>query len=214
MAQDEDKACGAGQFGSLTLFLSLFLLLFAFFAFLNSISTRQSGKSEEVFDSVRSSFASDLSGGTGEGVFEGEPGKGYDQGLRNGLLEAFDSLLSETDLLLERSGNPFYIDFGTSRLFEDDRIDPILAFRDFSNRVSAVLASKSVHDEAELRFWFNVPESGQALVVARQRAARLAEIMIASGTPNANLSIGFRSLPRPDIVRFAVHLSAEGRGTP
>ena len=211
MARGEDKARGDGQLGSLSLFLSLFLLLLAFFAYLNSISTRQSGKSEDVFDSVRSSFASELSGGIGDGVFEGEPGKGYDQGLQNELLQAFDPLLSETERVLERPGNPFHIDFETSHLFDDDRIEPILVFRDFSSRVSAVLASRAARDKAELRFWFNVPQSSQELVLARQRAARLAEIMIASGTPSATLSIGFRSLPRPGIVRFAVHLGAEGR---
>ncbi len=213
MAQGEDKARGASQFGSLPLFLSLFLLLLAFFIFLNSISTRQTGKSEDVLDSVRSSFASVLQGGTGEGVFEGEPGKADDKGLRDELLEAFDPLLSETEILRERPGNPFYVDFQTGRLFEGDRIDPILEFRDFSKRVSAVLALKAARDGAELRFWFNVPEPGSEMLRTRQRAARLAEIMIASGTPRANVSIGFRELPSADMVRFAVHLGAEGRWT-
>ncbi|MEP3112392.1 hypothetical protein [Nisaea sp.] len=211
MAQGEDKARGASQFGSLPLFLSLFLLLLAFFIFLNSISTRQTGKSEDVLDSVRSSFASVLRGGTGEGVFEGEPGKADDKGLRDELLEAFDPLLSEAEILRERPGNPFYIDFQIERLFEGDRIDPILDFRDFSKRVSAVLASRAARDGAELRFWFSVPVPGSEMLLARQRAARLAEIMIASGTPRANVSIGFRELPRPDMVRFAVHIGTEGR---
>lgn len=213
MAQGEDKARGASQLGSLPLFLSLFLLLLAFFIFLNSISTRQSGKSEHVLDSVRSSFASVLRGGTGEGVFEGEPGKSDDKALRDDFLEAFDPLLSETEILRERPGNPFYIDFESGRLFEGDRVDPIFEFRDFSKRVSAVLASKTARDGAEIRFWFNVPGPGNEMLLARQRAARLAEIMIASGTPRANVSIGFRKLPRPDTVRFAVHLGAEGRGS-
>lgn len=212
MAQGEDKARGASQLGSLPLFLSLFLLLLAFFIFLNSISTRQSGKSEDVLDSVRSSFASVLHGGTGEGVFEGEPGKVEDTGLRNELLKAFDPLLSETEIRRERPGNPFYIDFRSERLFEGNQVDPVLDFRDFSKRVSAVLASKTARDGAEIRFWFNVPAPGREMLLARQRAARLAEIMIASGTPRANVSIGFRELPRPDSVRFAVHLGAEGQG--
>ncbi|WP_323795935.1 hypothetical protein [Nisaea sp.] len=212
MAQGEDKARGASQLGSLPLFLSLFLLLLAFFIFLNSISTRQSGKSEHVIDSVRSSFASVLRGGTGEGVFEGEPGKADEKGLRDDFLEAFDPLLSETEIRLERPGNPFYIDFQSGRLFEGDRVDPIFDFRDFSKRVSAVLASKTARDGAEIRFWFNVPAPGNEMLLARQRAARLAEIMIASGTPRANVSIGFRELPRPDTVRIAVHLGAEGHG--
>jgi len=212
MAQGEDKARGASQLGSLPLFLSLFLLLLAFFIFLNSISTRQSGKSEDVLDSVRSSFASVLQGGTGEGVFEGEPDKADDKGLRDDLLEAFDPLLSETDILRERPGNPFYIDFQTGDLFDGNRIDPTFEYRDFSKRVSAVLASKTARDGAELRFWFNVPAPGNEMLLARQRAARMAEIMIASGAPRASVSIGFRELPRPNIVRFAVHIGAEGQG--
>ncbi|WP_193170321.1 hypothetical protein [Nisaea nitritireducens] len=214
MAQGEDKARGASQLGSLPLFLSLFLLLLAFFIFLNSISTRQTGKSEDVLDSVRSSFASVLRGGTGAGVFEGEPGKVDDKGLRDELLEAFDPLLSETTIARERSGNPFYVDFKSARLFEGDRVDPVFEFRDFSKRVSAVLASKTARDGAEFRFWFNVPAAGAKMLLARQRAARLAEIMIASGTSRANVSIGFRELPRPDTVRFAVHLGAERNGAP
>lgn len=214
MAQGEDKARGASQLGSLPLFLSLFLLLLAFFIFLNSISTRESGKSNDVLDSVRSSFASILQDGTGTGVFEGEPGKASDTGLRQQLLEAFDPLLSETRVVREASGNPFYVDFQTVDLFEDDQIDPVLGFRDFAKRVSSVLASRIASDGVEMRFWFdmNEPDTDQAL--ARQRAARLAEIMIASGTPRASVSIGFRDLPRPDIVRFAVHLGAEGRELP
>lgn len=211
MAQGEDKARGASQLGSLPLFLSLFLLLLAFFIFLNSISTRQSGKSDDVLDSVRSSFASVLQGGTGTGVFEGEPGKVDDAGLRDQLLEAFNPLLSETQVVRERTGNPFYVDFQSGRLFEGDRIDPVFEFRDFAKRVSAVLALKTARDGAELRFWFDTPSPGAEMVLARQRAARLAEIMIGSGTSRESVSIGFRALPGPGTVRFAVHLGAEGR---
>lgn len=214
MAQGEDKTRGASQLGSLPLFLSLFLLLLAFFIFLNSISTRESGKSNDVLDSVRASFASALAGGTGVGVFEGMPDRTDGDGLREEFLAAFNPLLSETDLVRELSGNPFFIDFKTGHLFEGDRIDPVLEFREFSERVSAVLALKTARDEAEIRFWFDSPDSGPEMVLTRQRAARLAEIMIASGTPRANVSIGFRALPRSETVRFAVHLGPEGRRAP
>lgn len=212
MVRSDDKARGTSQLGSLPLFLSLFLLLLAFFIFLNSISTRESGKSDGVLDSVRSSFASVLKGGTGTGVFEGEPGKNADAGFKDDVLDAFSPLLSVTWLAEERTGNPVYIDFETRELFTGRGIDPSHDFRKFATRIAPLLAREAGRHGAEVRFWFSYPEEDAARELAQLRAARLAEILIGMGAPRSSVSIGFRELPGRDAIRIAVDLgSSAGR---
>lgn len=209
MVRGDDKARGASELGSLPLFLSLFLLLLAFFIFLNSISTRESGKSDNVLDSVRSSFAAALKGGTGDGVFEGEPGLNDDAGLRDQMLEAFNPLLSITSLKQEWVGNPIFVEFETARLFRGGSGDPVLEFRDFAARICPVLAQQVVRRSADIRFWFPTDMISGAAGLSRQRLARIAEIMIASGCPGSSVSIGFRQLDRSGVLRIAVHIGPE-----
>jgi len=211
MVRSDDKARGTSQLGSLPLFLSLFLLLLAFFIFLNSISTRVTGKSDTVLDSVRASFASVLKDGTGTGVFEGEPGQDGDAGLKDEVLDAFSPLLSVTWLTEERQGNPIYIDFETDTLFEGRAIDPNLDFRKFAERIAPILAREAGRNGAEVRFWFSYPASDARRDLSQLRAARLAEILIAMGAPRSGVSIGFRDLPARDMVRIAVDIGSAGR---
>lgn len=210
MVRGDDKARGASQLGSLPLFLSLFLLLLAFFIFLNSISTRETGKSDTVLDSVRSSFASVLKGGTGEGVFEGEPGLNADQGFRDEVVGAFSPLLALTELQRERDGNPIYVEFPIDRLFSRNSVDPIMEFRAFAKKISPVLAQEVGRNAADVRFWFPASAGSDSADLPRQRLARLAEIMIAAGTPRPSVSIGFRELPRSNVVRISVHIGTTG----
>ena len=53
---------------SLPLFLSLFLLLLAFFLVLNSLSTLEGGQGAEVMASVQAAFPNDASSGERGGV--------------------------------------------------------------------------------------------------------------------------------------------------
>ncbi|WP_420404672.1 hypothetical protein [Nisaea sp.] len=211
MVRSDDKARGTSQLGSLPLFLSLFLLLLAFFIFLNSISTRVSGKSDDVLDSVRASFASILKDGTGTGVFEGEPGQNSDAGLKSEVLDAFSPLLSVTWLTEDRQGNPVYIDFETGELFEGRSVDPDLEFRNFAARIAPILAREAGRSAAEVRLWFSYPESGSEKELAQLRAARLAEILIGMGAPRSGVSIGFREMPARGMMRIAVDLGSAGR---
>jgi hypothetical protein len=210
MVRSDDKARGTSQLGSLPLFLSLFLLLLAFCIFLNSISTRVSGKSDGVLDSVRASFASVLEGGTGTGVFEGEPGQNADAGLKDEVFEAFSPLLSVTWLTEERNGNPVFIDFETGKLFEGRGIDPSHDFRKFATRIAPILAREVARSAAEVRFWFSYPAADAERELAQLRAARLAEILIGMGAPRSGISIGFREMPR-GTMRIAVDLGTAGR---
>lgn len=212
MVRSDDKARGTSQLGSLPLFLSLFLLLLAFFIFLNSISTRQDGKSNDVLDSVRSSFASVMKGGTGTGVFEGDPGRNEDTGFRDELFEAFSPLLSLTSLKDERQGNPVYVEFDIRELFSGSSVDPTLEFRKFASRISPILAREAGRHNAEIRFWFPYSQSQSEAEreLSQLRAARMAEILIASGAPRSAVSIGLRGLPRPGQMRIAVELGTGG----
>ncbi|UUX50478.1 hypothetical protein NUH88_02035 [Nisaea acidiphila] len=210
MVRSDDKARGTSQLGSLPLFLSLFLLLLAFFIFLNSISTRVDGKSNDVLDSVRSSFAAILKGGTGTGVFEGDPGRNEDAGFRNEVFEAFNPLLSVTWLREERQGNPVFVEFEIGELFERRSVDPVLDFRKFAARIAPILTREVGRHNAEVRIWFPYSSSEAGRKLSQLRAARMAEILIGSGAPRPGVSIGFRSMPQADTMRIAVDLGTGG----
>lgn len=205
MVRNAKKANGESQLGSLPLFLSLFLLLLAFFIFLNSISTRQFGKSDEVIDAVRSHFASLFEGGIGPGVQEGAPNLDLETGLRDRLRQAFDSILAEKMVGSDPSGNPVYVDLAVRDLFQADGIRPQAWVERFFGRLAQIVGDPAQPIPLEVQVWFGFAADGTADPADRTRAGRLAEALLASGVPKERLGIGFRQLDAVGSARVAVY---------
>ncbi len=74
---------------SQTLFLSLFLLLLAFFILLNTLSTIEPGRSNRVLESVNRAFPTAFRTEVGDGVLEADPGQVIGETTRARIGEIF-----------------------------------------------------------------------------------------------------------------------------
>lgn len=183
-----------GSGNSLPLFLSLFLLLLAFFVFLNSISSIEAGRSDAVLQSVRSSFPSIFSGGEGPSALE-DGGQVFDPGLRQRIAEV---LVQARPLLAEApftEGDPIYADFVVERMFPKGSFEPEAEVRRVLDMMAPLIADPGAGQRLDLALFIGYREErGGRLDIgrlSRLRLAALGDATRAAGIAGDRVSIGF-----------------------
>lgn len=182
------------RLGSLPLFLSLFLLLLAFFIFLNSISSFEAGKSDRVLQSIRASFPGIDDTGEGSGILDGDEGGAIERSVAERLEEAFvfafprlrPRIITETERL--------HVDIPLDRLFAPGTATPKAAVQVLTKRLSRVLASPSPRRRLETQILFGYAGAAGQLAKDRltlTRASLMIERMLNAGSPPRLTSIGF-----------------------
>ena len=109
---DNDKNSGE----SLPLFLSLFLLMLAFFLVLNSLSKLEGGQGDEVMASVQAAFPNDASSGTLGGLEREDSLTGTGMRLTR-VAEAFDTVLGGDSVVLRQDTDQLVLEVVADRLF-------------------------------------------------------------------------------------------------
>lgn len=181
------------RLGSLPLFLSLFLLLLAFFIFLNSISSFEKGKSDEVMASIRASFPGFGEGGEGPGILDGDGVGTIEQSISTRLSEAFAFAFPRLPLKIIDEGERIYVDIPLERLFVPETSRPRATLRVLSKRLSAVLANPSPKQALETQILFGYAGGAGDLASDRmllERSTTVIEGMIAAGSPSRLTSVG------------------------
>ena len=201
------------RLGSLPLFLSLFLLLLALFIFLNSISSLETGKSDQVLASIRSSFPGFGAGGKGPGIGEDDKAGRVEQSVAARLEEAFAVAISELDIKIIDEAERIRVDVPIDRLFAPDGVEPLAALRVLSNRLSAVLIDPSPRQRLETRVFFGQTGTRAANIgqLELDRADQLISRLLLSGSPPALTSIGIEP-GHPQHVRFLFRAVTRGDG--
>ena len=110
----------ADKGNSLTLFLSLFLLLLAFFILLNSMSTLEEGRSTEVMESVKEAFPSSVRAQMKDSFLSEDPGQMIGEGLRARLGTVFRETLPLVEITADPTGNPHVYPGACGRHFFSD----------------------------------------------------------------------------------------------
>lgn len=195
--REPDK--GASQ----PLFLSLFLLLLAFFILLNALSTIETGRSDQVLESVQRAFPSSLRAAVGDSLLEGEPGQVIGESLRAQIGEVFAQTLPVARITVEPNGNPIYADAPVAQIYAPAIGGLTPAGAAFARRISPLLETPPPGSVLELDVLFqSAPGTSPAEREDRARtAANVIEGMIGFGIDPAVLSIGLTP-GVSDTVRF------------
>lgn len=194
------------RLGSLPLFLSLFLLLLAFFIFLNSISSFETGKSDRVLESIRSTFPGYGPGGEGTGLLDGDEAGLVEQSLAVRLDEAFAFAFPRLQPQIVNEADRIYVDVPLDRLFVDGGAEPRTTLDVLTRRVSAVLADPSSSQVLETQVLFGYSGGAGRLAansVALNRADTVIQKMLAAGSPPRLTSVGFEP-GHPGEIRFRI----------
>jgi hypothetical protein len=181
------------RLGSLPLFLSLFLLLLAFFIFLNSISSLEVGKSDRVLASIRASFPGFGEGGDGPGLLGDDAVGPVDESVAARLNEAFAFAFPKLRLNILNEADRILVDVPLERLFVPGSSDPRVTLQVLSRRLAKVLADPSPKQRLETQILFGHGGVAGQLAEDRQvleRATVVIENILAAGSPRRLTSVG------------------------
>lgn len=200
------------RLGSLPLFLSLFLLLLAFFIFLNSISSFEAGKSDRVIASIRASFPGFGEGGEGPGLLDGDGIGSVQKSVSARLNEAFTFAFPNLPLKILNEDGRILVDVPLERLFVPGSSEPRVTLQVLSRRLAKVLANPSPDQALETQILFGHGGAAGRLAADRRallRATVVIENMVAAGGPKRLTSVGFEP-GHSGYVRY--RFRAIGRG--
>jgi hypothetical protein len=209
-----------GQRGIVFVFLSLFVLVLAFFIVLVSISTVEATKSKAVMQSLTSTFTTIVPAGAEPSDFtakEGEilGGSAFQEKITGLFATAFQVAKVE----IVKPGRLMQVEMPAGALFADREARVRPTAKPFLDRVVAALGARPPGLSFEMEFVIGAgrpPDRmlpvGQSLEMAR--AGSFAREMLMLGAPPANLSIGLKPGEVDAVtIRFYVRPSDEGRPT-
>lgn len=215
----EKKLAAESNNGSL-IFLSLFLLLLAFFILLNALATIEETKSRQVLTSVAATFRSVVDADTSAQVLLSELGPASEP---DEILEAMEQLwvtaVSVTKVETLSAGQMMQITMPVNELFLGGK--PVLRSdrRALLERAARVLSVQAKSVVAELELVLGTPpiepeKLDENPSLAIQRAVVLAGALLEVGAAKDKVSTGVRvGDPKSLRLRFAIREAARARVT-
>ena len=180
------------EIGASQLFLSLFLLLLAFFIFLNSISSYQKGKTFRVVESVRASFPSIVEDAKRTRLKNPQVAP-IPVTIFRQLDEAFLFLFPNLNLEHIAQTGEAKVDIPLSKLFENNKDIARVELNLLLGRLSQLLiqAEKKNPLSTEILFGYKKSIENQFLdKVTLDRAARIMQEMVANDIPRGFTAVG------------------------
>jgi hypothetical protein len=205
--------------GSL-IFLSLFLLLLAFFILLNALATIEETKSRQVLTSVAATFRSVVDADTSAQVLLSELGPASEP---DEILEAMEQLwvtaVSVTKVETLSAGQLMQITMPVNELFLGGKSVLRSDRKQLLERAARVLSVQAKSVVAELELVLGTPPIDPAKLeedpsLAIQRAVVLAGALLEVGAAKDKVSTGVRvGDPKVLRLRFAIREAARARVT-
>jgi len=205
--------------GSL-IFLSLFLLLLAFFILLNALATIEETKSRQVLTSVAATFRSVVDADTSAQVLLSELGPASEP---DEILEAMEQLwvtaVSVTKVETLSAGQLMQITMPVNELFLGGKAVLRSDRKQLLERAARVLSVQAKSVVAELELVLGTPPIDPAKLeedpsLAIQRAVVLAGALLEVGAAKDKVSTGVRvGDPKVLRLRFAIREAARARVT-
>ncbi|MBI3113054.1 MAG: hypothetical protein HYZ04_00895 [Rhodospirillales bacterium] len=207
-----------GQRGTVFVFLSLFVLVLAFFIVLVSISTVETTKSKAVMQSLTSTFQAMVPAGAEPSDFtakEGEilGGSAFQEKITNLFATAFQVAKVE----IVKPGRLMQIEMPAGALFADREARVRPTAHPFLDRVVAALGARPPGLRFDMELVIGAGRSPDRMLPVDQslemaRAGAFAREMLTRGAPPANLSIGLQPGGADAVtIRFYVRPGDEGR---
>jgi hypothetical protein len=211
MAEAEDdapKRVVAVTGGTTALFLSLYLLLLAFFILLNTISTYEEVKAQKVQQSLSSAFASILPPTTSLDTVTSVDGPLLAaQETQQKLGDLFQSPLKVARVEVLQPGKLMEVMMHTDQLFDPDKITIRDRQKGFVANLARALADTTggAQYEMEMMLGSNLGKYGTVPVEGSleiARAGAFARQVIAQGAPARSVDVGIDPSADPFIVTF------------
>jgi len=195
------------------LFLALFLLLLAFFILLNSMSTLEEGRSNEVMESVQQAFPSEIRAAIKDKLLDSDPGQVIGEGLRSRLGAAFRETLPVVEITGDESGNPLYAAVPLRSLVDLARGRVLPAAERLAERLRPILDAPPAGSVLEVQILIGRPDGGRAasdrVIAASRLALTFVEARISDRILGAGLEPG-----DPETLRFVFRTRPAGRPEP
>lgn len=185
------------------LFLSLFLLLLAFFILLNALSTIEPGRSNRVLESVQRAFPSAMRADFGEGVLDADPGQVIGEATRNSIGEIFRQVLPVARVTVEPDGNPIYVEAPVSRVYASRAGGLTPVGERLAARLAPFLADPPAGSVLELDVLFSaaVGDRGPAREDRARAVSDMVDDMVGFGIEPGLMAAGLEP-GQSDTVRF------------
>ena len=164
------------------LFLSLFLLLLAFFIMLNAMSTVEEGRSDRVLDSVKRAFPSSVRFDVDDNTLDADPGYVVGDSVRAALGSVFREVLPAIPVEIEADGNPIFVSIPAAQVYAPAAggVTPIM--ERLAGRLAPILNAPPAGTGLDLQILFGVDGDG-----GDAERARL--IFRASETSSSNCTV-------------------------
>ncbi|MBI4183077.1 MAG: hypothetical protein HY521_03650 [Proteobacteria bacterium] len=193
---------------SIALFLSLYLLLLAFFILLNTLSTLEDVRAKKVMDSLISAFSSLIPPSTKPVPFTSQQGEAFTplQAMER-LGNLFTTAIPVAQVNVVQPGRQMYIRMHPEALFETDSATIRPGLGPFLERLAAALAARPPGYRNELEFLINTPyEPGNKLPETPSlevaRAGNFARQLLERGAPKSVLRVGLKPSPVKNLEFF------------
>lgn len=187
------------------LFLSLYLLLFAFFIVLNSYSSFDTSRRDAVISSVAAAFVSLPGGDAGRDEREAIGSEGQARRFQDDVTSIFATAVPLERIRLVQAGTRYDVDVPTEVFFEGDSVNvrPILPMLD---RIVTTVSAAPPGIRYEVAVIGQISDMTDEPVTAEMtpqlaRVGNVARTLISRGMPPQSVSIG---LERGDatFIRF------------
>ena len=191
------------QVGTSQLFLSLFLLLLAFFIFINSISTYKQKKTTEVVDSIRASFPAFVSP---EQLFQLRSLKTsvVSPTIFNQLDELFQHLFRDKKLKISYANHIAQIDIPIDLIFEKDTAVELNKLEKLLEQLTVIIirAENEYPLGTEIVFGYEgTLEENFENQLTQERCSVIMSILLEKAVPKGSVAVGLET-GNPDFLRF------------
>jgi len=191
------------QVGTSQLFLSLFLLLLAFFIFINSISTYKEKKTTQVVESIRANFPAFVSP---EKFFQfkSQKNSAVSPTIFNELDELFQHLFREKRLKISYDSNIAQIDIPINSIFEKGRAVQLNKLERLLERLSAIIirAESEYPLGTEIVFGYGgTLEEKFEDQLTQERCSVIMSILLEKAVPKGSVAVGLET-GNPNFLRF------------
>ncbi len=205
-----------GGRGTLTLFLSVYLLVLAFFILLNSIASYEEVKAKAVMESLSTTFADFGPGGTTDPFVANFGDLAAARAFQQQMTRVFEAAIPAAQVSILRPGRLMQVELDAASLFLDDKAAIRPGQLPLLDRIVAALSAPPPGLRHELEFVIGAPPGADgALPIGETpqvaRAGAFAREMLARGAPPQALTAGLR-LGSPERVRLLFRTLGEDEG--
>lgn len=208
-----------GQSGTVIVFLSLFLLVLAFFIVLVAISTVEEVKSKAVMQSLTSTFQAMVPVGAEPSDFTAKEGEILGgAAFQEKITGLFSTAFQVAKVEIVKPGRLMRVQMPSAALFADGEARVRPAAHTFVDRVVAALGARPPGMRFDLEFVIGAGRPADRMLPVSQtlemaRAGAFARAMLARGAPPESLSIGLMPGDADAVtMRFYVRFGDEAGG--